>query len=41
MLESCEEFIMKIRLEKGKGRGFAIGCDLSYDYVRLNSEYTT
>lgn len=41
MLESCEEFTIKIRLEKGSGKGFAIGCDLSYDYVRLNAEYTT
>jgi glutamate N-acetyltransferase/amino-acid N-acetyltransferase len=25
----------------GPGRGRMIGCDLSYDYVRINGEYTT
>jgi len=25
----------------GKGQGKAWGCDLSYDYVRINAEYTT
>lgn len=41
LLKNSEEFVIKIELEKGKGKGFAIGCDLSYDYVKLNSEYTT
>ncbi|MFM7438552.1 MAG: bifunctional ornithine acetyltransferase/N-acetylglutamate synthase, partial [Snowella sp.] len=25
----------------GSGTGRAWGCDLSYDYVRINAEYTT
>ncbi|MHC5832629.1 MAG: bifunctional ornithine acetyltransferase/N-acetylglutamate synthase, partial [Nostoc sp.] len=25
----------------GYGSGKAWGCDLSYDYVRINAEYTT
>lgn len=41
LMKSCEEFTIKIRLEKGVGKGFAIGSDLSYDYVRINAEYTT
>ena len=25
----------------GEGSGQAWGCDLSYDYVKINAEYTT
>jgi glutamate N-acetyltransferase / amino-acid N-acetyltransferase len=25
----------------GPGNGIAWGCDLSYDYVKINAEYTT
>lgn len=25
----------------GPGSGMAWGCDLSYDYVKINAEYTT
>lgn len=25
----------------GPGSGLAWGCDLSYDYVKINAEYTT
>ena len=25
----------------GTGSGLAWGCDLSYDYVKINAEYTT
>ncbi|MFN6256804.1 bifunctional ornithine acetyltransferase/N-acetylglutamate synthase, partial [Microcystis sp.] len=25
----------------GSGTGTAWGCDLSYDYVKINAEYTT
>ncbi|AIY89977.1 bifunctional ornithine acetyltransferase/N-acetylglutamate synthase [Geoglobus acetivorans] len=42
------ERVMKARkleiildLHKGDGYGFAIGCDLTHDYVELNSAYTT
>jgi len=30
-----------IDLGRGKGRGRAYGCDLTYDYVKLNAEYRT
>ncbi len=30
-----------VKLYKGEGKAYAIGCDLTYDYVKLNSEYTT
>jgi glutamate N-acetyltransferase/amino-acid N-acetyltransferase len=35
------EIKIRISLGAGPGRGRAIGCDLSYDYVRINGEYTT
>ncbi len=37
----ADDFRIVIDLEVGRGEGFAIGCDLSYDYVKLNAEYTT
>jgi glutamate N-acetyltransferase/amino-acid N-acetyltransferase len=30
-----------VDLHQGSGSGLAWGCDLSYDYVRINAEYTT
>jgi len=30
-----------LSLDEGSGQGVAWGCDLSYDYVRINAEYTT
>ncbi len=30
-----------VGLGDGPGRGMAWGCDLSYDYVKINAEYTT
>lgn len=30
-----------ITVGKGSGKGMAWGCDLSYDYVKINAEYTT
>ncbi len=30
-----------IELHKGKGSATALGCDMSYGYVRINSAYTT
>jgi len=32
---------IQVNLGQGEGRGKAWGCDLSYDYVRINAEYTT
>ncbi|MGC9504963.1 bifunctional ornithine acetyltransferase/N-acetylglutamate synthase [Baaleninema sp.] len=33
--------LISINLGYGSGEGVAWGCDLSYDYVRINAEYTT
>ena len=30
-----------VTVGKGHGKGMAWGCDLSYDYVKINAEYTT
>jgi glutamate N-acetyltransferase/amino-acid N-acetyltransferase len=35
------EIRIRVRLGDGPGRSRAVGCDLSYDYVRINAEYTT
>ncbi|YAF98203.1 MAG: bifunctional ornithine acetyltransferase/N-acetylglutamate synthase [Nodularia sp. CChRGM 3473] len=33
--------IIAVRVGNGNGSGKAWGCDLSYDYVKINAEYTT
>lgn len=33
--------LISVKVGKGSGSGVAWGCDLSYDYVRINAEYTT
>jgi glutamate N-acetyltransferase/amino-acid N-acetyltransferase len=33
--------IIAVRVGNGHGSGKAWGCDLSYDYVKINAEYTT
>ena len=38
---SSEEVIISADLGMGSGCATAWGCDLSYDYVRINAEYTT
>ena len=35
------EIHIEVTLGDGPGRSRALGCDLSYDYVRINGEYTT
>ena len=35
------EIVVSISLGEGPGESRALGCDLSYDYVRINGEYTT
>ncbi|MEK6876284.1 MAG: bifunctional ornithine acetyltransferase/N-acetylglutamate synthase, partial [Nanoarchaeota archaeon] len=30
-----------IDLKDGKGNAAAYGCDMSYDYIKINAEYTT
>lgn len=36
-----KEVIIRVDLGVGSGCATAWGCDLSYDYVRINAEYTT
>ena len=35
------EIAVRVRLGEGPGTSRAYGCDLSYEYVRINGEYTT
>ena len=35
------EIEIRVNLGAGKERATALGCDLTYDYVRINSRYTT
>lgn len=41
IMEKSNEIVFSIDLKVGNGSGYAFGCDLSYEYVRINSEYTT
>jgi glutamate N-acetyltransferase/amino-acid N-acetyltransferase len=36
-----EEILIRLDLGLGEGEARAFGCDLSYDYVKINSEYTS
>jgi glutamate N-acetyltransferase/amino-acid N-acetyltransferase len=33
--------LVSVTVGNGPGSGRAWGCDLSYDYVKINAEYTT
>jgi glutamate N-acetyltransferase/amino-acid N-acetyltransferase len=33
--------VIRLKIGPGNGQGSAWGCDLSYDYVKINAEYTT
>ncbi|NEQ19602.1 MAG: bifunctional ornithine acetyltransferase/N-acetylglutamate synthase [Microcoleus sp. SIO2G3] len=33
--------VISVTLGNGSSSGIAWGCDLSYDYVKINAEYTT
>jgi glutamate N-acetyltransferase/amino-acid N-acetyltransferase len=35
------QIVISVSLGEGPGESRALGCDLSYDYVRINGEYTT
>jgi glutamate N-acetyltransferase/amino-acid N-acetyltransferase len=35
------EIVVSVSLGEGPGEGRALGCDLSFDYIRINGEYTT
>ncbi len=41
IMKKSDEIVFSIDLKVGDGSGYAFGCDLSYEYVRINSEYTT
>ena len=36
-----KEIIKDISLNEGEGRATAWGCDLTYDYVKINGDYRT
>lgn len=36
-----ENIYININLFQGKASATAYGCDLTYDYVKINAEYTT
>jgi glutamate N-acetyltransferase/amino-acid N-acetyltransferase len=38
---SCDEIIIDIDLKDGEDGAVAWGCDLTYDYVKINGEYRT
>jgi glutamate N-acetyltransferase / amino-acid N-acetyltransferase len=38
---SAPEVQLRVSIGEGPGRSRMLGCDLSYDYVRINGEYTT
>ena len=35
------EFTVSLDLKLGKSSATILTCDLSYDYVKINAEYTT
>jgi glutamate N-acetyltransferase / amino-acid N-acetyltransferase len=37
----ADTVLIKVAIGHGHGSGTAWGCDLSYDYVKINAEYTT
>jgi glutamate N-acetyltransferase / amino-acid N-acetyltransferase len=36
-----DKVLVQVSVGSGSGKGLAWGCDLSYDYVKINAEYTT
>jgi glutamate N-acetyltransferase/amino-acid N-acetyltransferase len=38
---ASSEVSIRIAVGDGPGTSRVLGCDLSYDYVRINGEYTT
>lgn len=38
---SCDEVTIKVELGDGDGEATAWGCDLTYDYVKINGDYRT
>ena len=38
---SQEEVIIDIRMQEGDAQAICWGCDLTYDYVKINGDYRT
>ena len=38
---SAKEIIISVTLGEGTGEAVAWGCDLTYDYVKINGDYRT
>ena len=38
---SCDEVQININLNLGRNKASAWGCDLTYDYVKINGDYRT
>ena len=38
---SAEEVVIEIAMGEGEGSCTCWGCDLTYDYVRINGDYRT
>ena len=36
-----KEITVEVILKDGKGEAIAWGCDLTYDYIRINGDYRT
>ncbi len=36
-----DEVLIQVRVGKGKGKARVLTCDFSYDYVKINADYTT
>ncbi|HOS42104.1 MAG TPA: bifunctional ornithine acetyltransferase/N-acetylglutamate synthase, partial [Armatimonadota bacterium] len=37
----ADEVVIDLRLAEGEGKAVVWTCDFSYDYVRINADYTT
>ena len=38
-LKRCGEILISISIGNGSGSAVAWGCDLTYDYVKINGDY--
>ena len=41
VIRNKKEVVIKLDLHDGCYSATAYGCDLTYDYVKINAEYTT
>jgi glutamate N-acetyltransferase / amino-acid N-acetyltransferase len=40
-MKNEEHVVIRVHLQDGTGEGKAWGCDLTYDYVKINASYRT